>query len=280
MRSPDPLRGLSPTVRARLGVHDVDIREPIRGVTVQRGGRICEARSTEHIEARESDDGGLRLVGYASTYNDPYDIGPQDDWGWREIIAPNAAAKSITERDDVYLFFNHDGLPLASTKDGTLSLEEHQRGLWSDGIIDPSSPFSMEVYRRVQTRQLDRMSFAFQVIRERWEDLEGNEESWMTAPVRRILEVRLFDTSVVSFPANPNTSVNTNAASVGMSPAEAKAALYAGLSPDEAKRQLDDIDGYVADLKKIPQSIRTTPVAADADEFGRRVTEAIKANVA
>ena len=225
MRNPD-LRGLTPSVRARLGVRaDVDLERPIRGLTVQRAGRICEARSTAHIETRESTDGAPMLVGYASTYDDPYDIGPQDDWGWREIIAPSAAAKSIRERDDVYLFFDHDGLPLASTKDGTLELSEDARGLRSVGTIDAGSPYSMEVYRRVQRGQLDRMSFAFQVMRERWEDDDGNEMSWMEAPVRRITEVKLYDTSVVSFPANPSTTVSTH--SGGMSLKEAKAAIDA-----------------------------------------------------
>jgi HK97 family phage prohead protease len=242
MRSPD-LRGLSPTIRARLGVVEgIDLREPIRGFTVQRGGRICEARSTSNIETRESDDSGLSLVGYASTYDDPYDIGPTDDWGWTEIIGRGSARKSIAERDDVYLFFDHDGLPLASTKDGTLSLSEDGVGLRSVGHIDPSSQYSMEIYRRVQRGQLDRMSFAFQVMRERWEDRDGNEESWMTAPVRRILEVKLYDTSVVSFPANPNTSVASERSTAvdpgGMTLAEAKASLAGGMTLAEAKSLL------------------------------------------
>lgn len=224
------LRGLSDHVRARLGIHEVDLEQPIRGLTVQRSGRICEARSTAHLEARDADDGVPRLVGYASTYNQAYDIGPQDDWGWSEIIAEGAAAKSIRERDDVFLLFNHDGLSLASTKNGTLTLSEDSRGLLSDGRIDTGSPYSMEVYRRVQSGDYDQMSFAFRVVRERWEDRDGNEESWMTAPVRRIQEVQLFDTSVVSFPANPYTSVQANGGG-GMSLAEAKAALEALRAP-------------------------------------------------
>lgn len=227
MRGPD-LGRLSPTIRARLGViDDVDLGEPIRGVTVRNRGRICEARSTSKVETREADDGTPSLLGYASTYDDPYDIGtPIDEggWGWTEYIMPGAAAKSIAENDDVYLFFDHDGLPISATKDKTLRLSEDAIGLRSDGDVDTGSAYSMEIFRRVQQRKLDRMSFAFQVIRERWEDRDGNEESWMTAPVRRILEVKLFDTSVVSFPANPNTSVH---ASDGMTVAEAKAMLDA-----------------------------------------------------
>lgn len=216
------------SLRERLaGRDDIDLREPIRGFTVLRHGRIYEARSTHHVEARNADDGTPRLDGYATTYDDPYEMygGPDNGYGWAEIIAKGAAAKSVRERDDVYLFFDHDGLPLASTKDRSLTLTSDAMGLRSEATLDAASPYSMEVYRRVQIGQLDRMSFAFQVIRERWEDRDGNEESWATAPVRKILEVKLFDTSVVSFPANPNTTAITKNSSGGMTVAEAKAML-------------------------------------------------------
>jgi HK97 family phage prohead protease len=217
------------SLRQRLGDREeINLREPVRGFTVLRHGRIYEARSTQHVEARAADDGAPRLDGYATTYDERYAMygGPETGYGWDEVIAKGAAAKSVRERDDVYLFFDHDGLPLASTKDRSLTLTSDAIGLRSEALLDAASPYSMEVYRRVQLRQLDRMSFAFQVIRERWEDLEGREESFMTAPVRRILEVKLYDTSVVSFPANPNTSSFVKN-SDGMSLAEAKAELEA-----------------------------------------------------
>lgn len=216
------------SLRQRLaGRDDIDLRIPQRGFTVLRHGRIYEARSTQHVEARNADGGTPQLDGYATTYDSPYDLygGPETGFGWTEIIAGGATAKSVRERDDVYLFFDHDGLPLASTKDGSLTLTSDRIGLRSEARLDAASPYSMEVYRRVQIGQLDRMSFAFQVLRERWEDLDGNEESFMTAPVRKILEVKLFDTSVVSFPANPNTTAVVKSAGDGMSVAEAKAML-------------------------------------------------------
>lgn len=225
-------RGLTLPVslRQRLaGREEIDLREPVRGFTVLRHGRIYEARSTQNVEARNTDDGAPRLDGYATTYDDPYDMygGYENGYGWSEIIAKNAATKSVRERDDVYLFFDHAGLPLAATKDGSLTLTSNAVGLRSEAALDAASPYSMEIYRRVQLRQLDRMSFAFQVIRERWENLDGDEESWMTAPVRKILEVKLYDTSVVSFPANPGTSSFVAKNSAGMALAEAKSALEA-----------------------------------------------------
>lgn len=219
---------LPQSLRQRLaGREDIDLRTPQRGFTVLRHGRIFEARSTQNVEARSLEGGAPRLDGYATTYDDPYDMygGPESGYGWSEIIAKGAATRSVNNNDDVYLFFDHDGLPLASTKDGSLRLTSDRIGLRSEAALDAASPYSMEIYRRVQLGQLDRMSFAFQVVRERWEDLEGREADWMTAPVRRILEVKLYDTSVVSFPANPGTSSYIAKKSDGMSIAEAKALL-------------------------------------------------------
>lgn len=218
------------SLRERLGGRDdIDLREPIRGFTVLRHGRIYEARSTAHVEARGADDGIPRLDGYATTYDDPYDMygGPDNGWGWSEIIAKGAAARSVKNNDDVYLFFDHDGLPLAATKDDTLTLKSESIGLRSQAMLDAADQYSMAVYRRVQRGQLNRMSFAFEVLRERWENKDGDEESFSTAPVRRILEVKLYDTSVVSFPANPNTTAVTSKNADGMTAAEARAELEA-----------------------------------------------------
>lgn len=238
---------LPDSLQRRLGAgDDVNLREPIRGLTVLRHGRIYEARSTHKVEARNADDGTPRIDGYATTYDDPYDMygGPGNGLGWSEIIAKGAAAKSarevmsrLDERHDVFLFFDHDGLPLASALEGTLTLSSDGIGLRSIGDLDAASPYSMEIYRRVQKRQLRRMSFAFQVLRERWEDGDGDEADSMSAPVRRIQEVKLFDTSVVSFPANPGTTVFANSAD-GMSVVAARAEL-GGMPAAVARAELD-----------------------------------------
>ena len=46
---------------------------------------------------------------------------------WMERIAPGAFTNAIG-RDDVTFLINHEGLPLARTRSGTLELFEDQRG--------------------------------------------------------------------------------------------------------------------------------------------------------
>jgi HK97 family phage prohead protease len=54
----------------------------------------------------------------------------------------------------------------------------------------------MEIVHRLERGELDSESFAFQVLADQW-NADYTE--------RLISEVKLFDTSVVSFPANPAT---------------------------------------------------------------------------
>lgn len=206
----------------------------MRHRTLPDGGTERRVARPGLVEVRNVGEGGGPVIaGYATVYDTPYEIAGGPPYGWVEIIGKGAAAKSAREaggRDeeqDVKLFFDHDGLPLASARGGTLKLTSDSRGLFSEGSISLGSPYSLEIVDRIQRGDLDSMSFAFRVLRERWEDEDGEEADPMTAPVRRILEVKLFDVSVVSFPANPATAV-------GM-----KSREHSGMSLAEARELLD-----------------------------------------
>ncbi len=82
------------------------------------------------IETRQAEDGTMRLSGYAAVFNDSSVPLP-----FVERIAPGAFRKTLTETPDVRLLINHEGLPLARTKNGTLTLREDERGLWMDAVI-------------------------------------------------------------------------------------------------------------------------------------------------
>jgi len=171
-----------------------------RGFDIDYAGKRLEHRATRgQLEIRQdSPDVGPVIRGYATVYGEDYDVWGGPPYGFREIVEPGAADKSVTERDDVYLFFDHEGLPLAATKAGTLTLASDSRGLYSEARPDRGSPYSMEIISRLERGELDAMSFAFEVIQDEW-----NQDY----TERSIREVKLFDVSVVSFPANPATVV-------------------------------------------------------------------------
>lgn len=179
------------------------VNERHRGVDIDYRGRTLEHRAHRGVEIRKTDDGDPIITGYATVYDHAYPIwGGAERGGWDEVIVRGAADKSVTEQDDVFLFFDHEGLPIARSSSKSLRLESDKIGLFSEGIVDQRSPWSMEIVHRLERGDLDAMSFAFQATRQEW-----NEDY----TERFITEVKLFDVSVVSFPANPATVAQVRA---------------------------------------------------------------------
>jgi HK97 family phage prohead protease len=150
--------------------------------------------TVQDVEARQAEDGTMRLSGYAAVFNDASVPLP-----FIERIAPGAFRKTLTETPDVRLLINHEGLPLARTKNGTLTLTEDERGLFMQAEIADTSE-GRDLYKLIQRGDMDQMSFAFRVIRQKW-----NEDR----SVRTLTEVSLADgdVSVVTYPAYPTTTV-------------------------------------------------------------------------
>jgi len=150
------------------------------------------------VEARQAEDGTMRLSGYAAVFND--DSVPLP---FIERIAPGAFRKTLTETPDVRLLINHEGLPLARTKNGTLRLTEDQIGLYMDADL-PDTQAARDLWTLVERGDVDQMSFAFRVIRQKWN--EGRTERTLTE-----LSLADGDVSVVTYPAYPTTSVEARA---------------------------------------------------------------------
>ena len=144
----------------------------------------------------------VKVTGYACTTETPYEM---EDWAgtYTEIVRAGAFTKTLAEQADVRLLLNHDGIPLARTKSGTLNLAEDEAGLKFDADLDPSSSVVQDVRSAMQRGDLDQCSFAFRVTRQEWSrDYEQ----------RDILEVELYDVSLVTYPANPTTSASLRSA--------------------------------------------------------------------
>jgi HK97 family phage prohead protease len=150
------------------------------------------------VEAR-SEDGQMRLSGYAAVFNEASVPLP-----FREQIAPGAFRKTLQETPDVRLLINHEGLPLARTKNGTLTLVEDEIGLRFDADL-PDTTEARDLYTLIQRGDVDQMSFAFRVIRQKWS--QDRDE-------RTLTEVSLADgdVSVVTYPAYPATTVEAREA--------------------------------------------------------------------
>lgn len=153
------------------------------------------------LEFRGSSSDGLILEGYASVFDAPYDIYGGPPYGFTEVVSKNAFNRTLSGNPDVHLLVNHEGLPLARTKSGTLQLSTDGHGLKVRATLDPSDPDVQRLQPKMSRGDMDEMSFAFRVPKggDTWNDDES---------VRTLNEVNIDkgDVSVVNFGANPATS--------------------------------------------------------------------------
>ena len=152
---------------------------------------------TQKFETREADSGDLYIEGYFSVFNSPYEL-----WeGASEVIKPGAFTNCLSQ--DVRALINHDTtLVLARTRAGTLTLKQDERGLWGSVKINRDDGDAMNLYARVQRGDVDQCSFGFNIKRETFVDLGGNQYRWEIEEVDPLYEV-----SVCTFPAYQETSV-------------------------------------------------------------------------
>ena len=153
-----------------------------------------EIRGSIPAEIRADDD-GIKVSGYAAVFNEEADIGGM----FREVFAPGAFAEAIG-RDDVVFLVNHDGLPLARTRSGTLSLSEDERGLRMETTLDPDDPDVKAIVGKMQRGDLDKMSIAFWPDKQEWDDTQD-------PPLRTITQASLQDVSIVTTPAYEGTEI-------------------------------------------------------------------------
>jgi len=155
--------------------------------------------TVRNIETREAEDGTMRMAGYAAVFNEPSLPLP-----FIERIAPGAFSKTLKETPDVRLLANHEGLPMARTKNGTMRLYEDETGLYFEAEL-ANTQEARDLYTLVARGDVDQMSFAFRVIRQKYN--EDRSERLLT-------EVSLADgdVSIVTYPAYPTTSVEAREA--------------------------------------------------------------------
>ena len=143
-----------------------------------------------------AEDGNLYIEGYFAVYNSRYEL-----WdGAYETIAPGAFDGQTGE--DVRALTNHDtNLVLGRTTAGTLTLRTDERGLWGSIIVNQADQDAMNLYERVKRGDVSQCSFGFDILDQDVQYQDGEPMVWI------IRKVKLYEVSVVTFPAYTDTSV-------------------------------------------------------------------------
>lgn len=190
---------------------------------------------TFHVDLRAMEGASPKIDGYAAVYNsNSEEMGFYDKFV--ERITPGAFDGVLG--NDVRLLVNHDpNFVLARTKSGTLQLSADAKGLRAQGT-PPDTQWARDLMVSMKRGDIDQMSFGFTV---------ADEHVEKDGAVRVIDRIgRLFDVSVVTFPAYPATTVQARARKGSVRQIELDSALIAAIAQVDA--MVDDLDEFVDTL--------------------------------
>lgn len=154
------------------------------------------------FETREA-EGKRYIDGYFAVFGSKY-------WLWDdayETIDPGAF--DLATDTDVRALTNHDTtLVLGRTTAGTLTLSVDGHGLRGSIEINDADQDAVNQYERVKRGDVTQCSFGFEILDQATERTEGQPT------VFRIKRVKLYEVSVCTFPAYPDTAVKARQAEV------------------------------------------------------------------
>ena len=147
---------------------------------------------------RAAEDNGKKYIeGYFAVFGDVYRMSDQVS----ESI--DKSAFDDTLGDDIRALINHESrLVIGRTTIGTLILRVDEHGLWGRIEINENDVDAMNLYYRVQRGDVDQCSIGFVILEEKTTVDEATGAVHWT-----IMRVKLWEVSVVTFPAYEQTSV-------------------------------------------------------------------------
>ena len=143
------------------------------------------------------------VVGYATTYNDPYHLYNTKDRNGNEVEVKEVVSRNAfdnTDMSDVIFQYDHEGRVFARLSNKTMRLESDEHGLKVTAYLG-GTEIGRNLYEEIKGGYTDKMSFGFTVAKDH---MEFNGDAY----IRSIDAIgKLFDVSAVSLPQNNNTEI-------------------------------------------------------------------------
>jgi HK97 family phage prohead protease len=219
---------------------------------------------------RSDEDQSLRVSGHAAVFGQRTVIGSTRH-GFVEQVHPKAMADVLD--DDVRYLENHDGLPLARTKSGTMQLSIDNVGLRTDADLNPVA--GLNHFSAIERGDLDQMSFAFTIELDEVRQLPSDDPDFPDMVERTILKVgRLYDVSGVTFPAYEGADVGVRSMNIEDQEREIRSVLdRAATIPEVSELELSETESDVASeirsddsqTEDVPMSVERAKALAAAD---------------
>lgn len=156
--------------------------------------------SNAAFKVREAEN-GRRIEGYFSVFGEEYELWP----GATESIDPHAFDGALD--DDIRCLIDHDTrLVIGRTTAGTLALRVDEHGLFGSDLINEKDTDATNAYARVERGDVSQCSFGFDILDE---EIEHRSDGSVHFTVKK---VKLYEVSIVTFPAYRETGVEARRA--------------------------------------------------------------------
>lgn len=196
-----------------------------------KAGTQYRSLMLEVRKAEEPEDERMIVEGYATTFNQPYQLYADTDIVINEQV--DARAFDEAQLGDVIFQYNHEGRVFARTRNNTLEITPDEKGLFIRADLSGTEE-GRKLYEEIKGGYTDRMSFGFTVAEDRTEASGKDPRTYL----RTITKIgRLFDVSAVSIPANDFTEISARSYVDGILDREKADALAA----EQRKRQAQKI---------------------------------------
>ncbi len=208
---------------------------------------VRETRSTlvSPFNLKRLDDDGS-FEGYGSVF------GIRDSFG--DVVAKGAFSRTLKEDHRPALLWQHDThAPIGVYTE----IREDDIGLFVKGKFTEGVALADEALLLLKAGALDGLSIGFQTKRSDLDEETGDRE---------ILEVKLFEVSLVTFPANEAARVldvketkpterelEQHLRDVGFSRTEAKRIVAEGFHPKDTQRDADVLTTLLRDLRQLAE---------------------------
>lgn len=160
-------------------------------------------RKVDAFEIRAAGENEMIVEGYATTFNQPYELFRDGDYVVMEQVDRDAFKN--TDMTDVIMQYDHEGRVFARSSNGTLMVTPDDHGLRIRADLS-GTEIGRQLYEEIRGGYTDKMSFGFTV------DVDERiitEEDGSVTVLRTITSIgKLYDVSAVSLPANNATEIS------------------------------------------------------------------------
>jgi uncharacterized protein len=206
-----------------------------------------EQRIFSGVQVRAAAGAAFALEGIAASYDKPSKPIPSPNGPFTEYIRKGAFTRALRQKQEVKALFNHNAnFILGRTKNRTLALTDTPAGLAFRVQLNPKMVSHTDLYASVKRGDISECSFAFAVP-------AGGDKWSSNYSKRELVDVDLFDISVVTDPAYGDDATSVDARGRYVLSTDTRTAQLAALAKVVAQDKLDiameDLRAAMADAR-------------------------------